>query len=40
VFKAFIVGILVGVLVLVGGVYYYFSSGMAPVAAADPPIKL
>jgi thiosulfate dehydrogenase len=38
VFKAFIVGILVGVLVLVGGVYYYFSSGMAPVAAADPPM--
>jgi mono/diheme cytochrome c family protein len=38
VFKAFVVGLLVGVLLLVGGVYYYFSSGMAPVATADPPM--
>lgn len=37
-FKAFVVGLLVGVLLLVGGVYYYFSSGMAPVATADPPM--
>jgi mono/diheme cytochrome c family protein len=29
---------LVGVLLLVGGVYYYFASGMAPVATADPPM--
>ena len=37
-FKAFVVGLLVGVLLLAGGVYYYFVSGMAPVAAADPPM--
>jgi len=38
VFKAFVVGLLVGVLLLAGGVYYYFVSGMAPVAAGDPPL--
>jgi len=38
VIKAFVVGVLVGILLLVGGVYYYFSSGMAPVAAGDPPM--
>jgi mono/diheme cytochrome c family protein len=38
VFKSFVVGVLVGVLLLVGGVYYYFASGMAPVATADPPM--
>jgi len=36
--KAFIVGILVGVLLVVGGVYYYFVSGTAPVATADAPM--
>jgi thiosulfate dehydrogenase len=38
VIKSFVVGLLVGVLLLVGGVYYYFASGMAPVATADPPM--
>jgi thiosulfate dehydrogenase len=38
VFKSFVIGMLVGVLLLVGGVYYYFASGLAPVAAADPPM--
>jgi thiosulfate dehydrogenase len=38
VFKAFVVGLLVGVLLLAGGVYYYFVSGMAPAAAGDPPL--
>jgi len=38
VFKSFVIGVLVGVLLLVGGVYYYFVSGMAPVAVADPPL--
>jgi len=38
VFKSFVVGVMVGVLLLVGGVYYYFVSGMAPVAAGDPPM--
>ena len=36
--RAFVVGLLVGVLLLTGGVYYYFVSGMAPVAAGDPPM--
>ena len=36
--KSFVVGLLVGVLLLTGGVYYYFASGMAPAAAADPPM--
>jgi thiosulfate dehydrogenase len=38
VIKSFVVGLLVGVLLLMGGVYYYFASGMAPVATADPPM--
>jgi mono/diheme cytochrome c family protein len=38
VLKSFVIGVLVGVLLLVGGVYYYFASGMAPVATADPPM--
>jgi len=38
VFKSFVVGVLVGVLLLMGGIYYYFASGMAPVATADPPM--
>jgi thiosulfate dehydrogenase len=36
--KSFVIGILVGVLLLTGGVYFYFSSGMAPAAAGDPPM--
>ena len=36
-FKSFVIGMMVGVLLLVGGVYYYFVSGMAPVAAGDAP---
>ena len=36
--KAFVLGLLVGVLLLGGGVYYYFTSGMAPAAAGDPPL--
>jgi thiosulfate dehydrogenase len=36
--KSFVVGVLVGVLLLAGGVFYYFTSGMAPAAAADPPM--
>jgi thiosulfate dehydrogenase len=38
VFKVFVIGLLVGVLLLVGGFYYYFASGMAPAAANDPPM--
>ena len=36
--KGFVVGLLTGVLLLIGGVYYYFASGIAPVATADPPM--
>ena len=36
--KSFVIGLLVGVLILVGGGYYYFASGMAPAAASDPPM--
>ena len=34
--KGIILGFILGVLVLAGGVYYYFASGMAPAATADP----
>jgi thiosulfate dehydrogenase len=34
--KGFLAGIVLTVFVLVGGVFYYFASGMAPVATADP----
>jgi mono/diheme cytochrome c family protein len=37
-FKGMILGILLGVVLLAGGVYYYFSSGMAPVATAATPM--
>jgi thiosulfate dehydrogenase len=36
--KAFLFGLVVGAALLMGGVYYYFVSGMAPVATADPPM--
>jgi thiosulfate dehydrogenase len=34
--KGIVVGFILGVLVLAAGTYYYFASGMAPVATADP----
>lgn len=34
--KGVVVGFILGVVVVVGGAYYYFASGMAPVAVADP----
>lgn len=39
-FKGLILGILLGVLLVAGGVYFYFSSGRAPVATAAPPMPL
>src|SRR5579863_2182969 len=36
--KGFVLGVLVGVLLFAGGLYYYFVSGMAPAAVADPPM--
>jgi thiosulfate dehydrogenase len=35
-FKGLVLGILLGVLLVVGGVYWYFSSGRAPVATTAP----
>ena len=34
--KGVVVGFVLAVIILVGGVYYYFAAGMAPVAIADP----
>jgi thiosulfate dehydrogenase len=36
--KGLILGILLGMLLIAGGVYFYFSSGRAPVATSAPPI--
>jgi mono/diheme cytochrome c family protein len=36
--KALVLGILLGVLLVAGCVYFYFSSGKAPVATAAPPM--
>src|SRR5579862_2562747 len=36
--KGFVVGVLVGALLYAGGLYYYFVSGTAPAAVADPPM--
>ncbi len=38
--KGFVVGILVGVALFAGGIYFYFASGMAPAAVADPPMMM
>lgn len=34
--KGLLVGFALGVVVVAGGAYYYFASGMAPVAVSDP----
>jgi thiosulfate dehydrogenase len=36
--KAFIIGVVVGVLLIVAGAWFYFTAGWAPVAVADPPM--
>jgi thiosulfate dehydrogenase len=36
--KGLILGILLGVLLIAGYIYFYFSSGRAPVATSAPPI--
>jgi thiosulfate dehydrogenase len=38
VLKGFVIGAFVGILLVIGGTYYYFVSGMAPVATADRPL--
>ena len=37
-FKGLVVGILLGVLLVVAGVWFYFTTGRAPVAVTDPPL--
>lgn len=34
--KGLIIGFIIGILVCVGIGYFYFASGMAPVAVSDP----
>ncbi len=36
--KGVVLGFVLAVVILAGGLYYYFASGMAPVATADPPM--
>ncbi len=36
--KGLLLGVLIGILVLLGGVYFYFSSGHAPVATSAVPM--
>jgi len=38
--RGFVVGVLLGVVLFAGGLYYYFVSGMAPAAVADPPMMM
>jgi mono/diheme cytochrome c family protein len=38
--RGFVVGVLIGVLLVMGGIYYYFVSGAAPAAVADPPMPM
>ena len=36
--KALVIGILLGILLVLAGVWFYFTSGRAPVAVTDPPM--
>jgi thiosulfate dehydrogenase len=36
--KGFVVGLVLGAAIFAGGLYYYFVSGTAPAAVADPPM--
>jgi thiosulfate dehydrogenase len=37
-FKGLVVGIVLGVLLAAGGVWFYFTTGRAPVAVTEPPL--
>lgn len=36
--KGFVIGFVLAVVILTGGFYFYFATGMAPAAATDPPM--
>ena len=36
--RGFVIGVLLGAALFAGGLYYYFVSGAAPAAVADPPM--
>jgi thiosulfate dehydrogenase len=36
--KTFVIGIVIGVLLVAAGAWFYFTTGWAPVAVADPPM--
>jgi thiosulfate dehydrogenase len=36
--KSFVIGLIIGVVLLLAGTWYYFTSGHAPVAVLDPPM--
>ena len=38
--KGFVIGVLFGIAIFAGGLYYYFVSGTAPAAVADPPMMM
>jgi thiosulfate dehydrogenase len=38
--RGFVVGVLVGLALFAGGLYYYFVSGTAPAAVKDPPMMM
>lgn len=38
--KGFVVGVLMGFAIFAGSIYFYFVSGMAPAAVADPPMLM
>jgi thiosulfate dehydrogenase len=37
-FKGLVIGILLGVVLVVGGVWFYFATGRAPVGVSEPPL--
>jgi len=38
--KGFVIGLVMGAALFAGGLYYYFVSGTAPAAVADPPMMM
>ena len=38
--KGFLIGVLIGAIAFAGGLYFYFVSGSAPAAVADPPMMM